>query len=191
VYLEGIGAYPIHRHRIVEFTLYRYHLAILWKCLCHWSSKSLGEAKQFLLLFLHQVLFLPSYILFILEYSQLTYRLVIPGEFFRDSIRTLHEDPFIPTQLRVSSFLTLTTVLPLDNLTYLDLSHNDWVTYIPREVLRCTSLRKLDISGCRGVIDGRLPGCLAELRALEWLAADGCDIIAIGTSPLPPFFRIV
>jgi Leucine-rich repeat (LRR) protein len=107
--------------------------------------------------------------------------IVIPGEFFRDSIPSLHEDPFIPTQLRVSSFHTLATLLPLDNLTYLDLSYNDWLTEIPREVLKCTSLKKLDISGCRNLIDGALPGCLAELQALEWIAADGCDIISIGT----------
>jgi Leucine-rich repeat (LRR) protein len=75
---------------------------------------------------------------------------------------------------------TLTSVLPLDNLTYLDLSYNDWLTEFPSQVLKCTALRKLDISGCRNLVDGRLPGCLAELRSLEWLAADGCDIIAIG-----------
>lgn len=105
---------------------------------------------------------------------------VIPGEFFRDSVRSLHEDPFIPTQLRVSTYQTLTTLLPLDNLTYLDISHNDWLTDFPREVVKCTALRKLDISGCKGLVDGRLPGCLAELRNMEWLAADLCDIIAIG-----------
>jgi hypothetical protein len=105
---------------------------------------------------------------------------VIPGEFFRDSIPSLHEDPFIPTQLRVSSLHMLTTLLPLDNLTYLDLSYNDWLTHIPHEVLKCTSLRKLDLSGCRNMLDGRLPGCLASLRVLEWIAADGCDIISIG-----------
>ena len=108
--------------------------------------------------------------------------IVIPGEFFRDSIPSLREDPFIPTQLRVSSFLTLTTLLPLDNLTYLDLSHNDWLVEFPLEVLKCTSLRKLDISGCRGLADGRLPGCLSQLRSMEWLSADLCDIIAIGIS---------
>jgi Leucine-rich repeat (LRR) protein len=105
---------------------------------------------------------------------------VIPGEFFRDSIPSLREDPFIPTQLRVSSFHTLTTLLPLDNLTYLDLSYNEWLIEFPLEVLKCTALRKLNISGCRSLIDGRLPGCLAELRSLEWLSADLCEIIAIG-----------
>jgi Leucine-rich repeat (LRR) protein len=78
----------------------------------------------------------------------------------------------------------LTTLLPLDNLTYLDLSYNEWLTEIPREVLKCTSIRKLDLSGCRNLLDGRLPGCLAQLRGLEWLAADGCDIISIGISSL-------
>ena len=106
--------------------------------------------------------------------------LVIPGEFFRDSIPSLHEDPFVPTQLRVSSLHMLTTLLPLDNLTYLDLSYNDWLRDIPLEVLKCSSLRKLDLSGCRNLFDGRLPGCLADLRGLEWLAADGCNIISIG-----------
>src|SRR5271167_834276 len=102
---------------------------------------------------------------------------VIPGEFFRDSIPSLHEDPFIPTQLRVSSFITLTTLLPLDNLTYRDVSYNEWLSEFPREVLKCISLRKLEISGCRGLIDGRLPGCLAELQNLEWISADLCDIM--------------
>jgi hypothetical protein len=83
--------------------------------------------------------------------------------------------------LRVSTYTTLTTLLPLDNLTYLDLSHSEWLTEFPTQVLACTSLRKLDISGCRGLTDGRLPGCLSELQALEWLSADLCDIIAIGT----------
>jgi hypothetical protein len=106
--------------------------------------------------------------------------IVIPGEFFRDSVRSLHEDPFIPNQLRVSTYQTLTTLLPLDNLTYLDISHNDWLTDFPLEVVKCTALRKLDISGCKGLLDGRLPGCLAELRNMEWLAADLCDIVAIG-----------
>jgi len=109
---------------------------------------------------------------------------VIPGEFFRDSIPSLHEDPFIPTQLRVSSYHTLTTLLPLDNLTYLDISYNEWLTEIPREILGCSALRKLDISGCRNLVVGRLPGCLAELSSLEWLVADGCDLISIGISTL-------
>jgi len=106
---------------------------------------------------------------------------VIPGEFFRDSIPSLREDPFIPTQLRVSSYHTLTTLLPLDNLTYLDLSYNDWLTDIPPQLLRSTSLRKLDISGCVNLRDGVLPGCLGQLQHLEWLAADSCNIISIGT----------
>jgi len=107
--------------------------------------------------------------------------LVVPGEFFRDLVRSTGEDPFIPTQLRVSTYQTLTTLLPLDNLTYLDISHNDWLTDFPLEVVKCTALRKLDISGCKGLVDGRLPGCLAELVNMEWLAADLCDIVAIGT----------
>jgi Leucine-rich repeat (LRR) protein len=111
---------------------------------------------------------------------------VIPGEFFRDSIPSLHEDPFIPTQLRVSTYHTLTTLLPLDNLTYLDVSYNDWLTEIPREILGCTALKKLDLSGCRNLIVGRLPGCVAELTSLEWLAADGCDLISIGSRILNP-----
>ena len=114
--------------------------------------------------------------------------LVIPGEFFRDSIPSLHEDPFIPTQLRVSSLQTLTSLLPLDNLTYLDLSYSEWLVEIPHQVLRCTALKKLDVSGCRNLADGRLPGCLGELKALEWLVADTCDIIAIGL--FPPSFHI-
>jgi hypothetical protein len=105
---------------------------------------------------------------------------VIPGEFFRDLVRSTGEDPFIPTQLRVSTYGTLTTLLPLDNLTYLDISHNDWLTDFPLEVVKCNGLRKLDISGCKGLVDGRLPGCLAELVNMEWLAADLCDIVAIG-----------
>lgn len=80
----------------------------------------------------------------------------------------------------MSSYITLTTLLPLDNLTYLDLSYSEYLVELPREVLKCHSLRKLDISGCTSLIDGRLPGSLAELRALEWLCADNCDLIAIG-----------
>lgn len=110
---------------------------------------------------------------------------VIPGEFFRDLVRSTGEDPFIPTQLRLSTYQTLTTLLPLDNLTYLDISHNDWLTDFPLEVVKCTGLRKLDISGCKGLVDGRLPGCLAELVNMEWLAADLCDIVAIGIQPAP------
>ena len=105
---------------------------------------------------------------------------VIPGEFFRDSIPSLHEDPFIPTQLRVSSLHTLTSLLPLDNLTYLDLSYNDWLTDIPPQLLKSTGLRKLDISGCPNLRDGVLPSCLAKLQNLEWLAADHCNLISIG-----------
>ena len=81
---------------------------------------------------------------------------------------------------------TLTTVLPLDNLMYLDLSYSEWLTDFPCELLKCVSLRKLDISGCRNLADARLPGCLAELHSLEWLVADGCDIIAIGLSSFNP-----
>jgi hypothetical protein len=105
---------------------------------------------------------------------------VIPGEFFRDSIPSLHEDPFIPTQLRVSSLHTLTSLLPLDNLTYLDLSYNDWLTDIPPQLLKSIGLRKLDISGCPNLRDGVLPGSLATLQNLEWLAADHCNLISIG-----------
>jgi len=83
------------------------------------------------------------------------------------------------------------SLLPLDNLTYLDLSYNEWLTEIPPEVLKCSGLRKLDISGCRNLIDNRLPACLAQMTALEWLVADGCDLISIGIHPIAPKYNFM
>ena len=94
------------------------------------------------------------------------------------------DHPPVRYDWRFSSLATLSTFLLLEHFTSLDLSHIARLVDIPRELLNCANLTELNLTGCRNLRSQRLPGCLAQLRKLESLIADRCEIILVGPSSL-------